>query len=907
MDKKYILGGILKFKKPIIILVFIMVFFSFYNIFLVDHALEDLRFSLEQTALAYSVEDADGVDMVITKSMSEEMPYAKINTRDIANLEYAKKVIVKGKDFRQLDSAKVALTSVIAQKEKKRGWFLSLLDKIFRPIRKNVGKLAHIYSIIVKPPKLTIASPAEQVELIESISTLEKEQDLNKAVAGLKELIKKYPNNEKTPLIKLRLANLYQKLGRATEAMKGYREIIGDYPVLKEAQIARSLLSGLMARDTIIKSIDYLIIQYNTLSKARADERQQIAYDIGRNYTKLLNLNEAIKFFTRAYNLNPSSDIAIKSQLAISWLYRQKNNFKESEKTLGRIIGENPETGLINDVYYQIASTYYYQGKYEQSVELLKKLVETYRKENPELASLYLFQVGASYMYDLNDPEKAEEIFKQLTKEFPDSPYQRYISPKTPAGVFLTYLVPRATRVVTWRMMGLVCISGYVGELCKFKAVTKESAFNIGFNDWLRKELPDTVGNLYVEIKGQKTEFGKDKLSTEGMITMGNFKVEGKASWTLVISKAKMLNMRVIKAFLEKLPLPPMLLNRSLTGMERIVEKNTPVEITNVSIDRDAVVVEGVGSKAVVERLKKATASLFGTEFDIADIKDTTETESIYTAFIEKFPEADFASVLKNDDGSLFLDFFIRMSMFVTFRILETVKDSKFDYERSIRAWGQLMVKRERFMIDLKKDDVVAELSRYIRYEFPWVVGDNFLVDVQGMELDFKDNGDIDFDINANLGYGEIIGGSLPKPNIIKAKGVMRFEIDKELGIPKWVFKEMALNGRSYPVEKLNLVTTRCFNILRDDRVPLALEEIRPYNGGIIFKGSGARDFTARLFNDPHLFVIFQIRDADLDIAGIKKLREFERADEKGAYYRSGLQKTYKPEDLIPAAKSYVR
>lgn len=905
MDNKKIVGGILKFKKLIIILVFLTAFFSFYNIFLVDHALEDLRFSLEQTALAYSVEDADGIDMVITKSISEEMPYAKLNTRDIANLEYAKKVMVKGKDFRQLDSVKVALTAVISKKEEKRGWFLSLLDKIFRPIRKNIGKLAHIYSIVVKPPKLTTAPPAEQIQLIGKISDLEKEQDLNKAVTSLQKLIGRYPNNEKTPLMKLRLANLHQKLGRINDAIKGYRDIISSYPAQKEAEIARSLLSGLITRDTVMKEIDALIIRYNALPKARADERQQVAYDIGRNYTKLLSLNEAIKFFSRAYHINPSSDIAIKSQLAISWLYRQKNNFRESEKTLGRIIQENPETGLINDVYYQIASTYYYEGKYEQSIELLKKLVDTYRKENPELASLYLFQVGASYMYDLNDPEKAEEVFKQLTKEFPNSPYQKYISPDTPAGVFLTYLVPRATRVVTWRMMGLVCISGYVGELCKFKAVTKESAFNVGFNDWLRKELPDTVGNLYVEIKGQKTEFNKDKMKTEGMITMGKFKVEGKADWTLVISKAKMLNMRVIKAFLEKLPLPPMLINRSLTGMERIVEKNTPVEVTDVSIDKDSLVVEGVGSRSVLQRLKKATGELFGTDFETIEMDKTPETESLYAAFREKFPEADFSSVLRNDDESLFLDFFIRISMFVTFRILETVKDSKFDYERSIRAWGQLMVKREKFMIDLKRDDVVTELSRYIQYEFPWVVGSNFLMDIKGVDLEFKDDGDIDFGISVDLGYSEKDSSALPKPNMIKANGTMRFEIDKELGIPKWVFKKATLNGKDYPVDKLNLVATRCFNILKDDRIPLALEEVKPYNGGIIFKGSGARDFTARLFNDPHLFVIFQIRPADLDIAGIRRLKKFDVL-EKGAYYEGGLQKTYKPEDFNATRKSYL-
>jgi len=867
MDIKKVLAAILRFKKLIFLIGSLTLFLAFYNLFLVDRALEDLRFSLEQTAQAYSIGDLDGLDMIMTKSLAEEMPYYKINARNITNLEYAKNIVMTGTNFRQMDNAKVALKSVIDKKEEKRGIILSLLDSLNRPIRKNMGKLARLYSIMVRPPKA--AAPFVKINLFEKIAALEKERDLKKAIEGYKNIIGSYPGNEKIPLARLRLAYTYQRLSQNDAALKEYKGIIADYPDQQEAEIARAYAAGLKEKDKLLKEVDLLIVKYNALPKAQIDEKQQMAYDIGRYYTRLLNLQDAIKFFKRAADLNPSSDIAIKSLLASAWLYKQQNDFEKSAGTLEKIAEENPDNALINDVYYQIADTYHYQGKYEQSIELLKKLAQTYKKEDPELASLYLFQAGASYMYDLNDVEKGEEVFGQLTKEYPASPYTKYLSPGNPAGVFITYLVPRATRVLAWRALGLLCTSGYTGELCKFRAAVKEAGFNTGFNDWLREELPHTVGNIYVVIKGQKTEFGKDKATSQGLITMGKFTVEGRTEWKFVISKGKILNVVILKAFLEGIPILPILINSALTGMEMIVEKNVPVEITNLSMNQGDITIEGIGARGMLDILKKSTKKLFMANFEIEDIKDIEEAVKIQASFRKKFPEADFTSFIKNDDDSLFLDFFTRISLFLSFRILETVKDTKFDYQRSIQTLGQIKVKRDNFKVDLKESRIKAELSRYVKHEFPWLIDKNFLIDIKGMDLDFKDSGDISFDMSVSLGHG----GLASLPNNLKIKGVMVFEIDKESGIPKWVFKEAALNDKPFPVEKLNLVAARCFNILKDDRIPVMLEEVRPYDGGIIFKGKGARDFTARAFSASNIFAIFQTSKGDLDVAGIERIK----------------------------------
>lgn len=902
MEYKNIPGILARFKKTAIALVSITSFFVIYNLFLVDHTLEDLRFSLEQTALAYSIEDLNGLDMVVTKTVAEEMPYYKIDTRNISNLEYAKNLVKTGTNYRQVDGVKVALKGVVERKEKKRGFVLSFLDRINRPVLKNMSNLARLYSAVVEPRRAALPG-ALKIDLRDMMALLDKEKNLNKAAAGYKSIIEKYPDHEKMPLVKLKLAYAHQRLGQGDKAIKVYKEVISQYPGQRESDIARTCLAGLLEKDKLLDEIDALIVEYNKLPKSEADERQRVAYDIGRLYTKMLNLGEAIKFFRRAVNINPSSDIAIKSRLAISWLYKQQNEFEKSAGELEKIIEERPGNEFINDVYYQIADTYHYQGKYEESVVLLQKIAEAYKREDPELAALYLFQAGASYMYDLNDTEKAEEVFRKISKEYPGTSYSKYLSPESPGGVFITYLVPRATRVVAWRMVGLLCISGYAGELCKFKAVTGQDGFNLGFNSWLKKELPDMVGNLYVEMKEQKTEFEKDRALTQGMITMGKFKVECHAEWKFSISKEKSLNLVVLKAFLDKLPIPPILLNRSLTGMERIIEKNIPMEFTSLSMDKDEIIVEGYGSRNILENFRDSTKAVFMTGFGIEDIRDPKEADRARSAFREKFPDVDFKSGISNDTESMFLDFFTRISLFLSFRILETAKDSKLDWERSIRTLGQLIVKRENFRVDLKQSEIIAEMSRYIKYEFPWLVSDNFLMDIKGLDLKLRDNGEIDFDLNVDLGYG----GMLAKPSGIRANGTMVFEIDEESKIPKWVFKKSALNGIPFSVEKLNAITNRCFNILKDDRIPITIEEAKPYEGGMIFKGRGARDFTSRLFGDPDMFKIFQIKHGDLAIAGIKRLKEFKDADRIRGHYKGKLQKLFKPGDAIEPVKQYVK
>jgi len=885
LNKQTILNIALRFYKLAIVGLIVVGFFSFYNIFLIDSTLENLKYSLEQAVVAYDMEDVNGLDMLIAKAISKEIPpYNMISRNSVVNLEFAKNIVDEGKSFRQLSHMKVALGSAIEEKEQERGFFLSLIDKINRPIREGFMHLAYIVQSFFRPKPVEKPVAEIDVDLFTEFRELEKGKSLKDLISNYSGFIQDHPDYRGVSLAKLKLAYTYQRLGEYDVATKLYNEVIREHPNTKESNIANVFLDTLKRKSESLKKINLLIVESHKLPDLKIVEKQEIFYKIGKIYLELFNLKEATKFFQRAVSLSPESLMATKAQYSMAWLLKEQKDLEGSLAIYSKLAADRPDDTMAFDSLYQVATIQHAKGNHEEFISLSLKLAEQY-KAYPTIASLCLFQAGASYMYDLNNLKKANEIFARLVKEFPGTAYAQYLAPVSPVGVFVTYLVPRATRVVAWRIMGLLCLSGYTGEIFKFTADSEEAGFNLGFNNWLKKELPDTVGNIYVDIRGQETDFEKGIATSEARITMGQFNVFAHGEWALGVTEGRALDLIVKKAFLEKIPIPPVLLNNSLKGVKKVIEKNFPVEISSASVRKDSAQVEGYGSMAALNRLKKDIETLFLADFKIMEIKDPAERQRVYDLFEKKFPEGDFSVTPKRDIEALFLDFFTRISLYATFKILETVKDSKLDFERSIRTLGRLMMKEENFRINFKETYINADLARFIYSEFPWVIDNKFMVDIKSLEADFKDDGYVDFTMYLGLAYGD--GAQALRPSDIIAKGKMMFEIDPESGIPRWVFKDLNLNDKPFSLlDKVNMVTLRCFNMLKDENVPITIEDITLTDNTIIFKGKGAGDFTARLFYDPHPFVIFQIRREDLGMAGVKRIKPM--GADKGAYYFRG-------------------
>ena len=720
------------------------------------------------------------------------------------------------------------------------------------------------------------------IGILDKAQELEKKGSFQESLAAYGEFIKKYPNYENIGVVELRTANIYQRLGQYDRAAFICRKIIKEGAGKKEAYIAQFLLFRLQQVDKLKNKMDLLLGKLAELRKEDRAARQSILYQLGAMNLIALNMDEAKKFFKRSVVVDPKSDLAMKAIFNSAWISKEENKMRESEEEFSRIIKEKPTSLLARDCRYQIADILHKEGRYQEAIDTYVKLADEYKGD--PVAALCLFQAAASYMYDLNDDEKARELFGKLTKDYPKSIYAKFVAPGNPIGIFVTYLVPRATRVVMWRAGGLLALSGYSGELARFNIKLEEKAFNQTFADWLKKELPDTVGNIYVDIKGTEIEFLKGKGAGKGRITMGKFNVKGEAEGRLELTKEGSINLIVTKAILEKIPIPPFLINNSLTGISLIIRKNFPIIVERIAMDKGEISGEGYGSKRMLKRLQKSAKELLGIEIDVEDLKSESAREKYYKLIKDKFPESEFSPKTSETLEDLFLDFITRMYFYTSFKMLETVKDTKLDYERSVRTLGRLYVKRGKFRVTLKDADINSALAQYIANEFPWIMDKEFMFDVKGFEFNFTNSGKIEF--STHLGLGRVhfpIRAEEVKDLVVE--GRVSLIIDKETKLPQVIFESVTLNGRSFPVEKINTVSARCLKLLQDGRAPLWLDEIEITQGAITLTGSGARDFTDRLFNDPKMFVIFQIRNWDLWAAGIQRLRDIPKSG-LGDYWR---------------------
>lgn len=888
-----------RFRKLIATFVVLIGFFSYYNIFLIDTTLENLKFSLEQTAMAYDVEDTNGLDMVLSQATAEEVVPAKMNAFDIGNLEFAKGIVNTGTSFNQLDYLKVALATVIKGKEKERGIILTMLDRINRPVKKGAIYLAYLPRYLLRP-RLAEAQPedAAMFNLIERLRAIEKEGNLKDAALKYAELLEEFTGTDKVSLIKLRLAYTYHRLGEYDLALGLYKEIVKAYYPNKEAKISQALIAGLKQKDKLLNEANLLIIESAGITDEDIDAKQDIYYRVGLIYTKLFNLEEARKFFKRAIDLDPVSDIAIKSQFNMAWILKQEYKLTESVEEFSKIAEKKPTSELVLNTSFQLADVLHSEGKYEEAARLQQEMAEEY-KDNEEVAALALFQAGASYMYDLNDTKRAKEIFAKLTKMYPNSTYSQYLAPeKNAIGMFLTYVLPRATRVVAWRVAGLFALSGYSGELAEIHVVSEEPGLNLAVNDWCAEEFPDSLGDIFFDVRGMEIKLENGKVAVTGKLTFGKWTVMGRGEGRLEMTKTGGMKIVITKAFIDKIPIPPLLVNHALTKLTLLINKYFPVIITDISIEEGRLSIEAYGSKRILETIGKKIKARLGGTAEVEEIEDFKEQRKVYTMFEERFPESNFSPSPKYNTEDLFLDFFTRMYIYAGFKLMETIKDSKLDYQRSIRTMGRLMLVESRFRVNYTEDHINGNIARFVSNEFPRVMNNKkFLFDVIGFKVDFKDNGEIDFETHLGLGYSE----TFPmEPEGVYAIGTMLLEIDKESKLPKIVFKNVSLNDKPYPVEKLNLVTLTGFNLLKDAHIPFKLDKINIYEDGIMLQGMAPRDYTERLFSDPYLFVIFHVRDWDLGMAGADRLREpisseYEQYQgmqwEKGNY---GFERTYK-------------
>jgi len=115
-----------------------------------------------------------------------------------------------------------------------------------------------------------------------------------------------------------------------------------------------------------------------------------------------------------------TTDIPLK-MFSESELLTVQNKYDEAFVKLDSIIDTYPEHDLEDDVVFQKANLHFKLRDYSKALELYTYVYENFPEEIR--ADNSLFKSAELYEYQLQDPEKAKELYEKLFVDFSNSTY----------------------------------------------------------------------------------------------------------------------------------------------------------------------------------------------------------------------------------------------------------------------------------------------------------------------------------------------------------------------------------------------------------------------------------------------------------------------------------------------------
>lgn len=161
--------------------------------------------------------------------------------------------------------------------------------------------------------------------------------------------------------------------------------------------------------------------------KYKGKELQERYLEMGKLSLLLKDWSSAEKYFHESLRVNSKNEKAVKTEFFLGILYKAKKDFKKAAEIFGKIKEHLPDQWKTF-ACYQEADCLYKNGETEKAIALFEELFRLY--PSLEIPQLSQFRAGYTYLYDLNDPKKAEETFVLLEKDKPDIGLSSYFKNK---------------------------------------------------------------------------------------------------------------------------------------------------------------------------------------------------------------------------------------------------------------------------------------------------------------------------------------------------------------------------------------------------------------------------------------------------------------------------------------------
>jgi len=170
--------------------------------------------------------------------------------------------------------------------------------------------------------------------------------------------------------------------------------------------------------------------------KYKGEKLQDLHLEIGKTYLLLKDWASAERHFNSAVEVNSKNEKATKAEFFLGILYKSKKDFIKASQIFGKIKNQLPKQWKLFS-YYQEADCLYKTGEIDKAIVLFEELFKL--DPSLEIPQLSQFRAGYTYLYDLQDSQKAKAAFVLLEKDEPGVEISEYIKNKIDPDIAWQY------------------------------------------------------------------------------------------------------------------------------------------------------------------------------------------------------------------------------------------------------------------------------------------------------------------------------------------------------------------------------------------------------------------------------------------------------------------------------------
>ena len=137
----------------------------------------------------------------------------------------------------------------------------------------------------------------------------------------------------------------------------------------------------------------------------------EAAYWIGEASLRNDDTQNALKYYTLAYENFPKNRLRDYALYSVAWTYQKRTEYSKAAGWYGRLIAEYPQSSLTPGAHVRIGECYYYAKNYKQAVDELTQSRPGIQDEEELSNADYLLAESMVKLRNFADAQKRYEIF----------------------------------------------------------------------------------------------------------------------------------------------------------------------------------------------------------------------------------------------------------------------------------------------------------------------------------------------------------------------------------------------------------------------------------------------------------------------------------------------------------------